>query len=141
MPDMVGITRMADGTFLEVNAGFTAITGWEKNEIVGRTSVEIGLWTPEARAGAVAIVKEQGRLEKYAFLLGTKSGEKRNALMFLAPIKVRGEDCLFFIARDITELKQAHIDPGKRAGPAAQSAANHPCLGLDEGSSRGISFL
>ena len=54
MPDMVGITRMADGTFLEVNAGFTAITGWEKNEVVGRTSVAIGLWTPEARAGAVA---------------------------------------------------------------------------------------
>ncbi len=107
MPDMVGITRMADGCFLEINTGFTRITGWEADQIVGRTSVETGLWTPEVRAAAVAILKEKGYLEKYEFLLGTRSGEKRDALMFLVPIKVKGEDCLFFIARDITELKQA----------------------------------
>jgi PAS domain-containing protein len=63
MPDMVGITRMADGCFWEINAGFTRISGWEKEEIIGRSSLEIGLWTPEARAGAVAIVKEKGWLE------------------------------------------------------------------------------
>jgi PAS domain S-box-containing protein len=107
IPDMIGITRLADGCFLEVNEGFTRISGWEEQELLGRISIEMGLWTTEARAGAMAIVKEQGWLEKYEFLLGVKSGEKRNALMFLVPIKVRGEDCLFFIARDITELKQA----------------------------------
>lgn len=107
MPDMVGITRMADGCFVEINAGFTRISGWEKEEIIGRSSLEIGLWTPEARAGAVAIIREKGWLENYEFILGTKSGEKRDALMFLMPIKVKGEDCLYFIARDITELKQA----------------------------------
>lgn len=107
MPDMVGITRMADGIFLEVNAGFTRITGWALPELFGRTSVEVGLWTEEARAGAVAAVRKQGRLENYEFILGIRSGEKRHALMFLTPIKFRGEDCLYFIARDITELKQA----------------------------------
>jgi len=107
MPDMVGITRMADGCFLEINPGFTRISGWERDEVIGRTSLELGLWTPEARTGAVAIVREQGRLENYAFVLGTKSGAPRDALMFLAPTKLRGEDCLYFIARDITELKQA----------------------------------
>jgi len=107
MPDMVGLTRLADGTFLEINDGFTRITGWTLPDLLGRTSVEVGLWTAEDRAGAVAIVREKGWLENYAFLLGTKSGEQRHALMFLVPIKVRGEDCLFFIARDITDLKQA----------------------------------
>jgi len=107
MPDMVGITRMADGTFLEVNDGFTRITGWALPELFGRTSVEVGLWTEEARAGAVAVIRKQGRLENYEFILGIRSGEKRHALMFLTPIKFRGEDCLYFIARDITELKQA----------------------------------
>lgn len=107
MPDMVGITRMADGTFLEINSSFTKIAGWELSDLLGRTSVEMGLWTAEARAKAVAIVKEKGRLENFEFMLGTKSGEQRNALMFLVPIKVRGEDCLFFIARDISELQEA----------------------------------
>jgi PAS domain S-box-containing protein len=107
MPDMVGVTRMADGCFLEINPGFSRVSGWEKEEVVGRTSLELGLWTPEARAEAVAIVREQGRLENFPFILGTKSGAKRDALMFLVPIKAKDEDCLYFMARDVTELTQA----------------------------------
>lgn len=107
MPDMVGITRLEDGCFLEVNPGFSRISGWEHEEVIGRTSLELGLWTPETRAEAVAIAREQGRVENYPFVLGTKSGDKRDGLMFLAPIRLKGEDCLYFIARDITELKQA----------------------------------
>lgn len=107
MPDMVGITRLEDGCFLEVNPGFCRISGWQNEEVIGRTSLALGLWTPETRAEAVAIAKAQGWVENYPFVLGTKSGEKRDGLMFLAPIKLKGEDCLYFIARDITELKQA----------------------------------
>lgn len=107
MPDMVGITRMADGTFLEVNNGFLAISGWTREEVIGRTSLELGLWSAEARAVALAIVQEKGVLENYSFSLAIKSGEKRHGLMFLAPITVKGEQCLYFMVRDLTELKQA----------------------------------
>jgi len=107
MPDMVGITRLEDGCFVEINPGFSKVSGWEQEEVIGRSSLTLGLWTPEARAGAVAIVREQGRLENYHFILGTKSGEQRDALMFLTPITVKGEDCLYFMARDVTDLKQA----------------------------------
>lgn len=106
MPDMVGITRLSDGTFLEINEGFTRITGWHKDEILGRTSIETGLWSPEARAGAMEIVRERGRLENYEFELTNRSGTRRRCLMFLVPITVKGEPCLYFMARDITELKE-----------------------------------
>jgi PAS domain S-box-containing protein len=107
MPDMAGITRLEDGCFLEVNDGFTRITGWQREEVLGHTSMELGLWTTQARTEALAIVHAQGRLENFEFRLGTKSGEQRHALMFLTPIKVQGELCLYFMARDVTELKQA----------------------------------
>ncbi|QEM69991.1 PAS domain S-box protein [Geobacter sp. FeAm09] len=107
MPDMVGITRLADGTLMEVNNGFEVWTGWQACEAIGRTSLELGLWDEETRSRAISIVKETGRLENYEFLLGTKSGEKRNALMYLTTIKAGGEDCLYFMAHDITALKQA----------------------------------
>jgi len=116
MPDMAGISRLRDGRFLEINAGFSRITGWQPPELLDRTSVELELWTAEARSGAMAKVREQGWLENYEFVLRTRSGEQRHALMFLVPIKVRGEEGLFFIARDITELKQAqHILENERA--------------------------
>jgi len=107
MPDMIGITRMADGRFIEVNAGFERLTGWGKSEVLGHTSVDLGMWEPEVRARAIAIVTVQGSLENYPFVLRIKSGEKRNALIYLAAIKVEGEDCLYFMIRDITERQRA----------------------------------
>lgn len=107
MPEMAGITRMSDGCFLEVNDGFIAMTGYEREETLGRTSVGLGLWTQEARAGAMAIIHERGWLENYEFVLTTKSGDRRDALMFMRPITVWGEDCIYFMAHDITALKQA----------------------------------
>jgi PAS domain S-box-containing protein len=66
------------------------------------------LWDAETRARAVEIVRENGRLENFEFVLGTKSGEKRNALMYLTVITIDGEQCLYFMAQDITPLKQTH---------------------------------
>ncbi|NTV50220.1 MAG: PAS domain S-box protein [Geobacteraceae bacterium] len=108
MPDMVGITRMADGKLIEVNRGFEEWTGWSAAEAIGHTSLELGLWDAETRARAVAIVIEKGRLENFEFVLGTKSGEKRDALMYLTTIDVNGEKGLYFMAQDITPLKQAN---------------------------------
>lgn len=107
LPDMVGITRMADGRFIEVNSGFKRWSGWEPEEVIGKSSLDLGLWTPEARAEALAILKREGYLEEYDFIMGTKSGEKRNALMYLTPITVNGEPCIYFMARDITDRVQA----------------------------------
>ncbi len=106
-PDMVGITRLADGCFLEANPGVTSIAGWQPHELLGRTSVELGLWNDETRAEAVAITQRQGWLENFEFTMGTRSGEQRYGLMFLRPITIGGEQCLYFMVRDITELKLA----------------------------------
>ncbi len=110
VPDMIGITRLSDGKLIEVNAGFEDWTGWKSAEVIGRSTLELGLWDGETRARAVAIVRENGRLENFEFVLVTRSGEKRNAVMYLTPIEVDGEECLYFMAHDISELKQAQIN-------------------------------
>jgi PAS domain S-box-containing protein len=103
LPDMVGITRLADGVFIEVNAGFERCTGWRKEEAINRSSLEMGLWDPETRARAVAVVTEKGRLEEFDFTLTTKSGARRHAVMNLIPITLGETPCLCFLARDVTE--------------------------------------
>lgn len=110
MPDIVGITRMADGCFLEVNDGFEHWTGWKREEALGKSSLELGVWSPEARAKAVGIMQEKGRLDEFEFMMTTKTGEQRNALMYLLPIIVQDQKCLFFLARDVTEVKRAVED-------------------------------
>ncbi|MCM0083856.1 PAS domain S-box protein [Geomonas sp. Red32] len=107
MPDMVGITSLRDGRMLEVNAAFEQWTGWKPEEVIGRTSLEIGLWDRESRARAVAVVRRDGLVRDFEFTLGTKGGEKRSGLMYLVPVTVKGEECLYFIARDVTASKLA----------------------------------
>lgn len=109
MPDMVGITRQEDGCFLEINAGFTRVSGWSAEEVIGQTSLKLGLWPLEVRRQALALLTERGTLENFPFLLRVKSGEQRHALMFLTPITLHGQDCLYFMARDINELKLAQL--------------------------------
>lgn len=109
MPDMVGISRLVDGLIIEVNSGFERWTGWHANEAIGRTSLDLGLWDVETRSKAISRLSETGKLENFEFKLRTKSGEKRTALMYLTTITVEGEECLYFMAHDVSELKQAHI--------------------------------
>ena len=107
MPDIVGITRLDDGTFQEVNRGFEKCSGWKREEVVGRTSLDFGLWSSEARARAVEIVKEKGHLENYEFIFTKRDGEKRHAVMFLSPIELEGTNFLFFMVRDVTDYIRA----------------------------------
>jgi len=107
MPDMVGITQIDDGRFIEVNNGFVECTGWLREEAVGRSSLDLGLWDAETRKRALEIVRAHGRVENFDFTLTIKSGAKRHAVMFLIPIRIQDNDCLYFIARDVNELKKA----------------------------------
>ncbi len=108
VPDMVGITRMSDGTLLEINHGFEQWTGWTKDEVIGKTTLELDLWDMDTRQRAIAIIQEQGQLVNFEFIYKTREGEQRNALMYLTKTTHAGEQCLYFMAHDITPLKQAN---------------------------------
>ena len=40
-PDSIVITRLSDGMFVSINKGFTEITGYEEEDIIGKTSLEM----------------------------------------------------------------------------------------------------
>ena len=109
MPDMAGITRLEDGCFLEINEGFTQVSGLTAEEVIGHTSIELGLWTIEERHQATERLRTDGHLENFPFMLRLKSGELHHALMFLTPIQVDGKACLYFMARDVNALKNAQM--------------------------------
>nr|WP_320010790.1 PAS domain S-box protein [uncultured Desulfobulbus sp.] len=101
IPDMAGITRLEDGCFIEINAGFTAVSGWNAQEVIGHSSIDLGLWTLEEREAAIALLRQHGVLENFPFKLRLKSGTYHHALMYLIPIQVNNRECLYFMARDV----------------------------------------
>jgi len=109
IPDMAGITQLEDGSFLEINAGFTAVSGWTAQEVIGHSSIDLGLWTIEERQAAIAILRQKGVLENFPFMLRLKSGVLHYALMYLIPIEVSKEKCLYFMAQDVHVHKCTQI--------------------------------
>ncbi len=107
-PDAITISALKDGRFLDVSGGFERIVGYAPSEVIGRSSLEVGIWADLAdREKIVSALEEEGRASDLEMRFKTKRGETRFASVSAEKIQVEGEDCLIAITRDITERKKA----------------------------------
>ncbi|MBX3303613.1 MAG: PAS domain S-box protein [Nitrospira sp.] len=107
-PSAVGISTVAEGRFIDVNEGFSQLTGYKREELIGRTTLELGLWVdPAERATVLREIQEQGHLHNREGLLRTKSGEIRSLMVSIDSVQFEDTPCLIYLAHDITERKRA----------------------------------
>ena len=110
-PVEIVISTLQDGTFLEVNAAYERNTGFTRDELLGRTSIELGMWiSPDDRVSIVEEIEKNGSVQEREINLRTKSGNPRVVLWSSEQIKVGGKQCLLTVAQDITERKRAEDD-------------------------------
>lgn len=107
-PDAVNINRLSDGLYVDVNAGFTALTGYERDEVIGKTSNEISIWyDPEDRLQLVIKLQKLGSVKNLEARFRMKSGIVRTGLMSASVIFIDDIPHILSITRDITEIKLA----------------------------------
>ncbi|MEO8434830.1 MAG: PAS domain S-box protein [Pyrinomonadaceae bacterium] len=106
-PAALSIALLDGGTLLEVNDSFLRETGYERDEVIGRTTCDIGLWAdPEFRRTMTGLLREQGRAADLEFKYRRKSGEIRDGLLSVDLIELSGNPCVLGIGQDITERKR-----------------------------------
>ena len=106
-PDMIVISTVKDGIFIEVNDSFTETTGYTRKEVIGRSSDEMGIWVnKEDRIRMIKFLKEQGKICQEEYQFRTKSGKTRTWLFSAEQINIGNEECLISITIDITERKE-----------------------------------
>ncbi|OJX70524.1 MAG: hypothetical protein BGO92_18305 [Magnetospirillum sp. 64-120] len=106
-PDIVTLSECESGRFLDVNGGFEKILGHTRQETIGRTSIELGIWaTPEERSNLVSALMRDGRLNNYQSKGRRKNGELFDGLVSAELFELDGKACIIMVARDITPLKQ-----------------------------------
>jgi len=106
-PDGITITRIADGLIIDINMGFQEISGWERKEAVGKTSLDLNFWAdPSDRAFLLEELKAGRQIMQQEFRFRRKDGILRNGSYSARPIRIAGEDCLVFIMQDITLRKE-----------------------------------
>jgi len=107
-PDSMVISRIADGVVLEVNDSFVEASGYTRDELVGHSTIQLGLYAhAEDRKRALAIMKEQNRVRDFEMSLKRKDGEVRLMNFSAEPLDIHGEHCWLILGRDITERKLA----------------------------------
>jgi PAS domain S-box-containing protein len=109
-PDSITLTELTTGRYLMVNDTFLRLTGWSRDEVIGRTSVEIGLWTPQTRTSIVQALRERGRIADWPLQVSTKAGESRPLMVSAARFSLDGEDYLVTNSRDMTESERGRLE-------------------------------
>jgi PAS domain S-box-containing protein len=105
-PQIVAITTRKEGRFIDVNDSYTRYTGFTREEVLGRKSIDINVWLNDAdRKRMFKLLKEKGRVNNEEFKFRTKSGDICTWLFSVEPITIRGEECLIGVATDISERK------------------------------------
>jgi len=110
-PSAIAITQMGDGALIEVNGVFLTMTGYQIDEVIGRTPTELNLWENlDDRDRLLQAVAERGAVHNYEFRLRTKQGTIRTSLLSAEVINLNGQDCLLTIAIDISARKQTELE-------------------------------
>ncbi|MBL8492535.1 MAG: PAS domain S-box protein [Rhodocyclaceae bacterium] len=109
-PDSITLTRLADGRFSDVSRSFEEIAGWPREESIGRSSVDMGIWKhPEQRQELARRLKEEGVVRDFEWTFVRKDGEERIGLSSAVVVTIAGEPYLVLFVRDVTRRKQEEL--------------------------------
>jgi len=106
--DAITLSCMEDGRLVDVNPAFLRMFGFEREEVIGRTTLELNLWpVPDHRQKLVAALRENSSCRDLEFQLFNKNRKTIWALVSGARIELDGVPCFLLVIRDISEAKAA----------------------------------
>jgi PAS domain S-box-containing protein len=129
------LTSAKDNRYLDVNETFEQMTGWHRDEVIGKTPYDIGLWeNPSERVELAKRLLAEGSVRNYEVQVRCKDGTERMALGSAELIEIDDEPCVLSVVADITERKQIedklHASEEKLAGIV--SSAMDAIIAVDE---------
>lgn len=109
-PDAIAITTVS-GRYVDVNTSFCRISGYDRDEIVGRTPFELQFpLTPEGFTRFGQLLRKRRILRNVEVGFQTKSGEAKTALVSAELIEIEGEPRILTVIKDISDRKRAEAE-------------------------------
>jgi PAS domain S-box-containing protein len=121
-PVLISLSNVDDGTFLEVNDKFVEVSGFTREEAIGKTSIELGWISPEDRKRLIDELQASGRVNAMDLKLVSKDNRQVHCIFNGELIETGSRRVLLALAHDITERKQAEEERLRLATAIEQGA-------------------
>lgn len=106
-PESITISTEQDGMYIEVNEDFERITGYSREEVIGRSALDLGLWADGLeRQTLLKRTRYEGRVVGFLARIRRKDGELRTVNMSAEQLEIAGRRCLVAVSRDVTQQRR-----------------------------------
>jgi two-component system, sensor histidine kinase and response regulator len=135
-PDSITITRVSDGRYIMVNDAFCKLSGYSREETLGRTPLDIGIFqNPADRERIIRRLKENGGVDGLEIQYRNRGGKVLDTLFSATPLVYGQEDCLIAVVTDITQRKRTE-DQVRRLNRELEQRVAERTRQLEEASER-----
>jgi len=106
-PEMIVISVLQSGLFLDVNEAFESLSGYSRDEIIGRTSFELGIWGDYVQRNDLIRQLQSGEpIRNLEASFRRKDGTLITTLLSADKVDYQGQQCSLIMASDISERKR-----------------------------------
>ena len=106
--DSVTITHLDSGKYVDVNQAFLDTTGFDRDEVIDHTVLEINVWAdPRDRKNFAELLRQPAQCQNLETRFRKKNGELFSGLVSAAVIELDGVPCIVSFMRDISGAKAA----------------------------------
>jgi PAS domain S-box-containing protein len=106
-PTLMAITSAEDGRIIEVNPSLAHASGYSREELIGRTTDEVGLWVDaNQRDEFFQRLRTKGTARDFEADFRTKGGGLRSILVNADIIELGGRKCMLTVGVDVTERRR-----------------------------------
>ena len=113
---VVTITRVDDGSFVDVSPLFERYTGYRRDEAIGRLAIDLGLWTDhDVRARIWGLLRTAGYLCAEPVTLVARDGSALHGYLSCEVFEYQGQTCVLSIMQGLARTQRGRERPGEAA--------------------------
>jgi len=106
--DIITLSQLSDGKYIDVNQAFLDLFGYQRNEVIDHTALELNVWeNPSDRQHFVEILQRHSSSRDREARFRKRNGEVFWGLISVVLIEIDKVTCALFVIKDITERKLA----------------------------------
>jgi len=106
-PTWLMLATLEEGKIIDINDACCKDMGYTKKEIIGRTSLDVGLWPDErTRKRHLSLIRRKNKVDKLPVNFLMRDGKLRNFLWSATIIEIENEKCFLSVLVDVSELKK-----------------------------------